>query len=368
MVIGDAMADYDRNPILNHKLLPVEIVLHPAWWFQHEGITFDADFFFHPAQRVEMEQKMEKILYERWGQYGLGEDHAEEKPVMGAVHLAAGFLVSEMLGCKVAYSADSAPQVLNAHLATPAIDPQQAFRSRAFKKFEHLVESLRTKYGYVCGDVNWGGILNIALDLRGETLFLDLFDKPDAIHVFFANIAEVIERFTTGIQQQTGTSSISVNRNVRHFPAPIYLHSECSHTMLAVKDYEKYLFAFDLNWSARYRPYGIHYCGADPHRYAEAFAKLPYLDFLDVGWGGDVKLLRKYLPNTFLNIRLSPVAIINQPVAELRATITNLVRDSGDPWLTGVCCINMDHQVRDEKITTIFETVADLRKEYSKSK
>jgi len=64
---------------------------------------------------------------------------------------------------------------------------------------------------------------------------------------------------------------------------------------------------FDADWSRRLRPFGIHYCGKDPHRYADVFARLPHLDFLDLGWGGDVAKLRQALPNTFLNIRYSPV-------------------------------------------------------------
>jgi hypothetical protein len=362
---GD-MADLGRDGILDGKLLPVDIVLHPSWWFRKEGITFDEDFFFHPARRVEVERKMERILYERWGQFGQGEAAPPKEPIIGAIHLAAGFLVSEMLGCRVDYVADSAPRVLSAHLEEPAIDAQNAFCSPAFKKLEHLVESLHTTYGYVRGDVNWGGILNVALDLRGESLFLDLFDRTDAVRLFFADIAEVIQRFTAGIQQKTGTSSVSVNRSVRHFTSPVFLHSECSHTMLSVKDYEKHLLRFDRDWSVRCRPFGIHYCGPDPHRYAESFARIPHLDFLDVGWGGDVKLLRQFLPRTFLNIRLSPVEIIHQSSDEIRDTIRRLVADSGNPWLTGICCINMDDQVQDDKITAIFETVADLRNEYER--
>jgi len=45
---------------------------------------------------------------------------------------------------------------------------------------------------------------------------------------------------------------------------------------------------------------------------AASFAKIPNLDFLDLGWGSDVKLLRQYLPDTFLNIWLSPVEIARQ--------------------------------------------------------
>lgn len=42
--------------------LPVEIVLAPTWWQKHTGMSFDEDFFYHPARRVEAEQKMEQVL------------------------------------------------------------------------------------------------------------------------------------------------------------------------------------------------------------------------------------------------------------------------------------------------------------------
>jgi hypothetical protein len=327
----------------NSPMLAADIVLAPAWWFHNEGITFNEDFFYHPARRVEVERQMENVLHERWGKYGLGQDKDKDLPVVGVVHLAAGFLLSEML----------------------SISAEAAFESGAYKKFEKLAESLKTKYGYLVGDVNWGGILNIALDLRGEALFMDMFDRPDDVNSFLSEIAKVIEKFTQDLQKETGSTSISVNRNVRHLEPAVFLHSECSHTMISAEDYKKFLFTYDEQWSGKYRPFGIHFCGKDAHRYAEVFTELGQLDFLDVGWGGDVAELRKNLPNTFLNIRLSPVEIIEQSVDEIANTIRGLVADSGNPRLTGICCINMDEKVADEKISTIFETVGALREEYS---
>jgi hypothetical protein len=97
---------------------------------------------------------------------------------------------------------------------------------------------------------------------------------------------------------------------------------------------------------------------------AASFAKIPNLDFLDVGWGGDIKVLREHLPDTFLNIRYSPVELATQSKEEIQQTITSLMKDSGNPYLTGVCCINIDDSVSDDKIDTIFETVEELRKEF----
>lgn len=358
------MIDYIRNPLLNNPVLPVDIVLGPSWWFKHEGITFDSDFFYHPAKRVEAERKMEQVLYERWGAFGMGSDHERDLPQIGAVHLAAGFLISEMLGCRVEYQEDTPPQVITAERETLQVDIDASFHSEAFSRFVQLTDNLKQKYGYLVGDVNWSGILNLALDLRGNGFFLDMFDKPDQSRAYIQNIGLVVEKFCKDIEGETGTSSISVNRSVRFFDRPVYLHSECSHTMISTDNYEQFLMQIDRAWSETHRPFGIHYCGTDPHRYAEIFARLPHLDFLDVGWGGDVKKLRQFLPQTFLNIRLSPVEIVKQSVDDIRQTITRLVHDSANPFLTGVCCINMDDKVGDEKIKAILKTVHELRRQY----
>jgi hypothetical protein len=230
-----------------------------------------------------------------------------------------------------------------------------------YKDFANLTETLKAKYGYLTGDVNWGGVLNIAMDLRGDQIMLDLMMSPDEVKEYFNSIAGVISKFTDQVKSATGTTSVSVTRTVRHLPKPVFLHSECSHTMVSCEDYEQFLMPIDVKWSKEKEYFGIHYCGNDPHRYAESFAKLPKLDFLDLGWGGDVAHLRKFLPHTFFNIRLSPVELVKMSVEEIRNIVTKLVNESADPALTGVCCINMDDKVTDEKIDAIFEAVNLLR-------
>jgi hypothetical protein len=356
---------YHRNPVLKNRLLPVDIVLSPPWWNLHEGITFDWDHYYHPARRVEDERKMEDALYRRWGRYGLGAAHGQDLPVIGATHLAAGYLVSEMLGCTVEYAEDKPPLVRPLALKEPAINPEKAFDSPAFKRTLSLFDALKSKFGRLVGDINWSGVLNIALDLRGESVFLDFLDRPDDAHSFLNQIAAIMERFTHVLSAASGTTSISVNRLVRHLEGPVFLHSECSNVMLSTSDYEKFFFNIDAEWSRKYRPFGIHYCGKDPHRYAPVYAKLPHLDFFDVGWGGDITEIRKLLPDTFLNLRLSPVEIVKQTPEEIRATVRRLVHASANPYLTGVCCINMDQNVREEQVTAILEEVETLRGEYA---
>lgn len=358
------MRAFNRNPYIESDPLPVDIVFHPSWWYKHTGITFDQDFFYHPLKRVESEQRMEKELFERFGQFGLGKNQGRQLPVIGAVHNAAGYLLSEMLGCRVEYAADTAPQVIRTGEQDLVIDTDRAFRSDAYKRLQNLMDSLKKRQGYLTGDINWGGVLNIALDIEGAKVFTDLFEKPGETRIQFIEISRVIEKFVTVIAAETGTTSLSVNRNVINIKQPVFLHSECSHTMISTEQYEEFLLPIDLEWSKKYRPFGIHYCGRDPHRYAEVFGKISNLDFLDVGWGGDLKILRAYLPNTFLNIRLDPVNLNNYSADENENIITGLVNDSANPYLTGVCCINMDDKVEDEKVRNLFQTVDKLRKDF----
>ena len=80
----------------------------------------------------------------------------------------------------------------------------------------NLTENLKSKYGYLTGDVNWGGVLNIAMDLRGDQIMMDMLMTPDEVRSYFNAIAGVIEKFTGFVASQTGTTSISVTRSVRH--------------------------------------------------------------------------------------------------------------------------------------------------------
>lgn len=310
---------------------------------------------------------MEKALYERWGEYGLGADHDKDLPVVGPVHLAAGYLTSAMLGCEIHFSEKSSPQVMPADVDNLQVDPEAAFAGPAYKRFTKMLDVLKGRFGRLVGDVGWGGVLNTALDLRGQRFFMDMFDKPREVAKFTAGIAAVSERFTAQIARETGSTSISVNRNVRNIARPVFLHSECSLVMISTEQYEEHLMRYDVEWSKTRRPFGIHYCGADPHRFAETFAKLPHLDFLDVGWGGDVAAIRKHLPDTFLNIRLSPVEISQRTPEQIRTTIRELVEASANPRLTGVCCINMDDRVSDEQVSAIFEEVKLLRDDYAQT-
>ena len=338
---------------------PCEVVFDPSWWHEHEGIDFDEGFFFDPVRRMEDEWKMECALKRRFGSLIVTDD--QPKAQLGAVHLAAGFMLSWMIGCKVDFRKDAAPLVHAMDADSLSLDPDEAFRSEGFEKLCRLADELKRQYGEVYGDIDFSGVLNLALDVRGMDLYLDLYDDPEGVKALFDSVANVIERFADWVAEKSRFSSVAVNRTVRHMQRPLFLHSECAHTMISEQDYREFLMKYDRKWSECFDSFGIHYCGKDPHRFAECFAELPKLDFLDVGWGGDIRLLRKKLPNTFLNLRLNPVEVVKMTPDEIGACVKGLMAQSPEPYLTGVCCINMDDKATDAQVTAILRTVAEER-------
>ena len=78
---------------------------------------------------------------------------------------------------------------------------------------------------------------------------------------------------------------------------------------------------------------------------------------LDVGWGSDVSQVRAALPQTFLNLRLSPMRMLSEPTGVIRADVERLLAAAGDPANVGLCCINMDYGTPDENVRAVIEMV-----------
>ncbi|NLW56285.1 MAG: hypothetical protein GX050_06685 [Firmicutes bacterium] len=347
--------------------LPVTFVFHPEWWHRNYGLSFEREFFYDADTRVEVDLVMRRILNERFAGYGLEqEENPEPRPCIGAVHLAAGYIISELFGCQVEYSKNASPQVIPKNISDEEADnlePVKLAENAVFQELRQMVETLKQRFGYVVGDINWQGVLNVALDLRGEKIFIDLIQYPERAKRIFSAVTETIKEFVTYIRKETGTTSIAVNRSIKWIEPKLNVHSNCSVIMISPDTYRQMLLPYDQELARTFKPYGIHHCGRNMQLYADAYAEIPEVCFFDVGWGSDLALCRQKLPQAFLNLRYDPVKIRNAEPEEIRADLLSMLQASADPEKTGICCINMDHDVPDENIATVIQTVAEYRKE-----
>jgi hypothetical protein len=351
------------------RLLPVEVVFHPHWWYCNYGLTFGEEFFFDPDVRVEGERQMRRLLYERFGDLGLGEKDPLPRPVIGQVHLAAGFLPSAILGCEVLFAEDAPPAILPRNLTDDEVRALQVpdiLDTPIMQRLVAMMDRLQERFGYLEGDVNWGGVQNVALDLRGQQLLLDYYENPDLAFHLLDVVSRTIANLALYIRSRTGSTSIAVNRIVASVDPALSLHSNCSVTMVSNATYERFLLPYDNYLAQRLQPYGIHHCGADMEHVVEGYSKVQGVSFFDVGWGSDVARCRAGLPG-FFSLRMSPVRVRECTVDAVQQDVEQLLRQAGDLTQAGICCINMDDGTPDENVRAIFHVVDEYRRTLSQA-
>jgi uroporphyrinogen-III decarboxylase len=340
-------------------VIPVELIFNPAWWCRNYGISFEQPFYFDPAKRVENDVLMRRVLYER---FGMGEPDPQPRPVIGSMYVAGGFVVPALFGVEVRFAADQAP------CPVPKCISREEAMALTVPDFEQLwpmhqliagMDALEAEYGCLVGDLDLDGVLNTALQLRGEQFFVDLAEDPELVDHVCGVVAETQALVGAYLLRRTGSNSISVNRSIVNVDPRIYLHGNCSVQMVSPATFRRSLLKWELYLAEKLAPYGIHHCGNNLQRFAADYAKTG-LVFADVGWGSDVAAVSAALPDTFLNLRLSPVRMLQSTAAEIREDAEKLLAACGRKEKVGLCCINMDHATPDENVLAMLDVARNF--------
>ena len=342
---------------MTQRQIPAEVIFAPDWWYHHYGIAFDQTFYLDRDTRIECDRIMRRALYER---FGLGKPDPQARPIIGSRNVAGGFVIPALFGLEIRFSADDAPWPVPANLSREqvlALEAPDLGSTWPMRELLVDLETLEADWGYSLGDVDTDGVLNTALHLRGERLFMDFYKDPDVARHLLAVVAETTGLVAHCFRSRTGSCAVATNRSILHVDPALYLHSNCSVQMVSPALFEEFLLPHELYLAERLQPYGIHHCGDNLHRFAGAYRRVP-LSFLDVGWGSDVAQVRAVFPTAFLNLRLNPVRMLQASAEEIREDTRCLLRSAGHAGPVGVCCINMDAGTPDQNVQAMLDTVA----------
>ncbi|MEK7751042.1 MAG: hypothetical protein AAB654_03930, partial [Acidobacteriota bacterium] len=155
-------------------MIPVEFIFNPNWWFRNYGISFDRPFYFDPRARIDNDVRMRRALHER---FGLGQPDPQPRPIAGSRHVAGGFVIPALLSVEIRFAANQAPWNLPANLDRDqilALRVPELETTWPMSEWIAQMDALEKEFGYVVGDFNTGGVINTALELRGQQLFLDM--------------------------------------------------------------------------------------------------------------------------------------------------------------------------------------------------
>lgn len=337
-----------RNPI------PVEVIFNPNWWFRNYGISFDRSFYLDKHTRIDNDVKMRRALYER---FGLGEPDPAPRPIIGSQQVAGGFVVPALLGVEIRFADNQAPWPVARDLSREEVLALRVPALESTWPMSQLMtgmDALEKEFGHVLGDFNTDGVLNTALQLRGRQFFLDLIEDRELTQHLLTVVAETQALVAEYVRARTGTASVAVNRSILNVDQRIYLHGNCAVQMISPALYRKTLLAHDCHLAGRLRPYGIHHCGGNLHLFAKAYAETGAV-FYDVGWGSDVAGCSAALPEAFLNLRLSPVRMLQSTAGQIRKDTEQLLASAARKQRVGICCINMDYGTPDQNVLAMID-------------
>jgi methanogenic corrinoid protein MtbC1/uroporphyrinogen-III decarboxylase len=306
--------------------IPLGVGFYPDWWYKHYGISFDREYYFDPETRVEARMEMDRRLYERFGETGLGDPHPKPKPLItfGMVMLPAVF------GCEIVFEKEGLPWAIPLNLSEDRIQKltvPDLLHAHPMPEMIEQIDYLKNKYGKVVGDINTTGVQNLALKIRGEQLYFDYFENPGLCHHLLKICTAAIIELFHYIYKITGTGAVDVTPmcDPRMFVLP-----NCTVEQISLQTYEAFILPYDNQVAEACHPLGIHHCGSVDQA-LPGYAQVRHLEFLEIGFGSDVKKTRRLLgPKVAVNARLSPVLIKNGSPEEVAAEVRNLI-DQGAP-------------------------------------
>jgi len=301
---------------------------YPDWFYKHYGISFDRKYYFDPETRVEARLAIDKALYERFGDVGLGNPSPKPTPLITTNMIT----LPAIFGCEIIYENEALPWAMPLNLSDDQVmklEVPDILNSIPMKEWIGQVEYLKGKYGRVVGDLNTTGVQNLALKLRGDQLYIDYFENPELCHHLLKICTECVRQIFEFNFKTFGTGGMDVTPMADPALATLV---NCTIEQISNTIYEEFLLEYDNVIADAFhdRGVGIHHCGS-VDQVLPGYAKVRHLKFIEIGFGSDVKKCRETLGHEVaVNARISPVLMKNGSAEEVAAEVRRLI-DVGSP-------------------------------------
>lgn len=294
----------------------------PSWWRGNYGLSFGERFVFDPDYRVELHRFMARALAERLPELCIGSTDPQPQVILPDF---ANVITPALAGCEVIYPEDNYPW--NRHLALDAIGrltpPEDITAAFPYSEIARQVAYLNGKLGQ---DVrpSWKnrGVLNDAALIGGTDFFADFAeDAPTARH-----LVDYCNRILTALIVRNGRAAV---------PTEMAILTNCMVMMVSPRAYRNKLVAFDRNAQALAdatgQSFGIHHCGSF-ERYAATYRTIRRIDWIEIGWGSDVRLTLDLFPEATVQYILSAVFVASASRGEIRDTLGTILDAARGHW------------------------------------
>ena len=331
--------------------IPAKVGFYPNWWYKNYGISLNGKYYLDPDHRIAVLREQQKILHDRYGDMGMGNP---DPPVDPFVDYAM-VLLPEVFGCEITFFDDAIPWANPANLSDDKIMALQVpdlTTSYPMTEIIRQMDYLERKYGRVTGNINTTGVLNLALKIRGDQLYLDFYENPELVYRLFDICTETIIQLAVYVKKRTGTLASSVTP----MAAPeTYVLPNCTVVHISNELYEKYVLPCDRRLAKTLQPFGIHHCGKADQVMA-GYAKIPDLSFLEVGPKTDLTRLRQLVPHAHINARIDPVRMLQCSAQEIAQDVKDIIDSAVTLDRLSIDAVGCDYGTPDENVRAMLTT------------
>ena len=308
---------------------------------------------------------MRRTLYDLFGDYGIGEKNPKARPILFSDLIASGFLYSQIMGCEIVFKKNDAPQVISKEMTNEEIEAltkTDLDTHPIWQRVESQIDLYMKKFGYVESAINLMGIQNIALDLRGEELFIDYFDEPELKDKLLGAVTDLSIDIGKRLYKVSKGVSGGVTSIVKQVLPSVYLTSNCSVTMLSNDQYCEHLLRYDKMLAKEFPVFGIHHCGSNTEQVIRGYLEVENLRFLEIGAGSDLKKVAEAIGDRDIIscIRYSPVALKSDDKYAIYGKMKNAIEAFGSDERLCFSCVGIDANTDHDEVRSYLEAFSLL--------
>jgi len=351
----------------------VSLGFTPKWYRDRLGTDFGEPWHSSAEYRYAQSVRMRELLSDlfpavdyfrarfRGGAAG-GGSFCPECATISSVY--GIMLVASCYGLRVEYRQDNWPDAAGgAHLSKEEIAGIVSRGAFDFSRPEALpgggataralfsqMEEIRRRWGPIHGYLNYQGILNIALKLRGNDLFIDLFDDPEFAKALFGHIAGTIGSLSKTVQARQRESGFDID---------LLSMSNCVMSMVSPEQYEEFVLPLDLRLSREYPRFGVHTCNWKIDPYVEKLRKIGRMGYIDTGLGSDLARVKALFPDARRAVLYTPGDAESKSLDDIAADLERVAREYAP---CDIVLADVETTVPESRIRDFLTCAADLEK------
>ena len=320
-----------------------------AWFHQNYGMTFGEKYCSDPIFRTEQDREARRLLYERFGQAGIGKEDPAPHPHL---EVCGHRFLPGLFGCEIVFQDDQAPSYHHLPVASAAeiaaIPRPDLVTNRWANEFRRQGAILFDKYGSTDATINYGGPLNGAVAILGNEGLLYLSESPEVMTGFMQMLADVcVETYDT----------LTVAFDPKMAGGRQLFIGNCPVMMISPLTYAQAVLPADLHYRQKIQRLGLHHCGV-MDKYLGAYQNLQPVEFIEVGWGSDVAAVHQAFPDAKLDLMINIYDLQNMSRPQVRELMVKMVRDVGSrACLRDVWVADIGPEVPDEAILDFVDAV-----------